>query len=573
MATCSKELCDICYNQHITAIATVFCSECDEKLCERCSANHSVARLSRKHECITLHNVSKLPQFVQDTKLYCIAHEESYEYFCSKHDEPCCTNCLRDVHSECHNMSSIQNTVKDVKFSSAFYDFENMLSYLINTISNVIDDRRENLQELKKQKIKFRKDIRAARASVNVILGKMEDQITMNMNKEFSEKESEIKNLLEKFEKYRCIINKSQECIHTLKMFASDFQSFMAFRKISENVNCVEQATRKVFEGNLLTHIEIAMESTVPYSINSNFHSLGQVNVKHNSPRISLEVRKIQEAQLVSKVLFPVKIPYIQIQVKFSVKLPCSGRSGQRGEVDCFGCCTLGNDDVIISDSLNKRLVILNNNGELKKQLNLSFVPLGLAYLKGTQIIIVAHNKQKLIIFGVENGLLLKTVTYNSNFHIKSISMKDNEIIVQNDSYGFSLLDLDGTVKTKTKGILSDTDSHEALCIKEQIYYVANDGLCCCDMKGDEIWKFQHLKLRTPFALTSNGSDILFTTDFESGCVFAVGTDGKLYKILTKSSRHFKYVSSMYFNKDKKQLVIVTVNGNIFLFDVANKNA
>lgn len=573
MSTCSKELCDICYYQHIPAIATVFCPECDEKLCERCSTNHSVARLSRNHECMTLQNISKLPQFVQDTKLYCIDHEEMYEYFCCEHNEPCCSNCLRDVHSECHNMSSIQNIVKDVKFSSVFYDLVNMLSCLNNNISKVIDDRTENLQELKTQKMKFRKDIRSARASVYAILGKFEDHIKMDMNKEFSEKESEIKKLLEEFKKYRCIINNSQECVHTLKIFATDFQAFMAFRKISENINCVELATRKVFEGNQLTHIEISMEPIVPYSINSNFQSLGKVNVKYNLPKISFKMRKIQEAQLISKVFFPVEIPYIQIKMKFSVQLIRSGRNDAREEVDCCGCCTFENGDVIISDSLNKRLVILNNNGEFKKQLSLSFVPLGLEFLEGSQIIIVPYRDQKLIFFDVEKGLSFKKVTFDSNFQLRSISVRENEIIIQNDSYGFSLLDLDGTVKTKTESILSDKDSHEALCIKEHIYYVASDGLSCCDMNGDEIWKFEHLTLKTPFALTSNGSDILFTIDFESGCVFAVGTDGILFKILTKSSGHFKYASSMYFNKEKNQLLILTLNGNVFKFDVVNKNA
>lgn len=565
MATGGKDLCDICNNQHITIEAIVFCPECDEQFCERCSANHSVAKLSRKHECIPLENVSMLPQFVQDIKPFCSDHDERYEYFCSEHDEPCCITCLKNLHSKCRNMSSINNVVKDVKVSPAFCDLENMLSDLIHNISNVIKDRRENLQELKKQKTKFLHDIQAAREVVNATLDKMEAELKIEMEMRFSEKESEIDQLLDKFAKYQTNINKSKEFVDKIKIFASEFQTFIAIRKLSGYSNRIEKATRNLFEGKDLIHICISM---TPNRLNLRkdiFNSLGSVNVKFNSRKIFLKMRKIHEAQLTGNFIASTKIKDIQLKVIFEVMVPYPDRTN---EINVCGRCILKDNEVIISDNANQRLVIFNIDGDFRKVISLTFIPLGIVSFKFAQIIIAEYNQKQLKLFDLEKEDILKTVACDGNLLMKSISMKDNDILIQNGCCGFSLIDLDGKAKSKTKTILSDSDLHEAVCIKEHIFYVANDGICCCDMKGGEIWKFKNLHLRKPYALTSNGYDVLFTADYQTGCVFAIGTDGKSFKKIEMPNGQLNYASSMYYSKDKKKLLIVTQKGMVFLFDV-----
>ncbi|CAC5426481.1 unnamed protein product [Mytilus coruscus] len=562
MTTGVKDFCDICYYQHITTKAIVFCFKCDEKLCKRCSANHSVAKLSTKHECITLDNFSKLPKFVRDTKLYCKAHDERYEYFCNEHDEPCCINCLNRVHSECRNMSNLQYIFKYVKFSRKFCDLGNMLSDLIHNISNAIEACRENRQELKKQKIQFRQDIRSASAIVHDSLHKMELKITMEMYKEFSEKGSDIENLLEKFERYLSIMSKSQEFLNTIKIFASDFQAFIAVRKISKYANYIDQAMRKVFKGRHLIPLQISMNTTSLYLIESNVHSLGNVNVKYLSRKHPFETR------LIGYAVIPTKSPDIHLKANFSVTIPCF--DGTR-KFNISGCCILKNDNVLITNSTNHRLILLNSNGEFIKQVNLTFIPLGTVYLNTAQIIIASYNEKQLHFFDIEKDEISKTMAYDENLQIKSISLKVNDILVQNDSRGFSFLNSEGQVETKTKSILYDSDLHKVVCISEQLYYIANDGLCCCDMQGDEIWKFQHLQLRKPYALTSNGSDILITTDYQTGYVFAIGTDGQSFKIFYADER-LKYVNSMNYESSKKKLLMVTEKGTVFMYDVARKN-
>lgn len=562
MATRVKELCDICYNQHITSEAIIFCSKCDEKLCERCRANHSVARLSRKHECITLENFSKLPKFVQNTKLYCKTHDERYEYYCFEHDEPCCISCFNGVHSKCPYMSSLQNVVKNIKFSQEFCDLQRKILDLIHNISKVIADRRENLQELKNQKIKCRQAIRSARATVNAILDKMEHEITMKMYKEFAEKESDIENLLEIFERYFSIINKSKECLDTIKSFATDFQALLGARQISIDANCVHKATRKVFKGKHLTHVKISMKPTALSLIKSKLNSLGTLNVKYFSRRLSYEARWIGYAAIT------MKSPDIQLKAKFSVTIP--GFEGTE-KLNISGCCILKNGDILISDGIYHRLLILNNNGDLRNQVNLTFIPLRTVYLNSAQIIIAPYNEKRLYIFDVEKDEISKTMAYDETLPLKLISMKDNDILGQHDSHGFCLLYSNGDVDSNSKSKVFDSDLHEVVCINDHIYYVANDGICCCDMQGDEIWKFQHLQLRKPYALTSNGSNILITTDYQTGYVFAIGTDGKSFKIFYADER-LRHVNSMNYDYSNKKLLMVTEKGTVLMYDVASKN-
>lgn len=162
-------------------------------------------------------------------------------------------------------------------------------------------------------------------------------------------------------------------------------------------------------------------------------------------------------------------------------------------------------------------------------------------------------------------------MAYDETLPLKLISMKDNDILGQHDSHGFCLLYSNGDVDSNSKSKVFDSDLHEVVCINDHIYYVANDGICCCDMQGDEIWKFQHLQLRKPYALTSNGSNILITTDYQTGYVFAIGTDGKSFKIFYADER-LRYVNSMNYDYSNKKLLMVTEKGTVLMYEVASKN-
>lgn len=61
MAATNDIFCDICNGQHITKPAEHWCPECEEAMCSECLTHHSISKLSRNHEVISVDNYRQLP--------------------------------------------------------------------------------------------------------------------------------------------------------------------------------------------------------------------------------------------------------------------------------------------------------------------------------------------------------------------------------------------------------------------------------------------------------------------------------------------------------------------------------
>lgn len=87
-------VCGVCEYRHITKQSVVWCSECDEGLCEECKEHHGVSKGTRSHGIESITEYQKLPYNVLQLASSCDKHNEKYMIFCKKHDCPCCKKCV-----------------------------------------------------------------------------------------------------------------------------------------------------------------------------------------------------------------------------------------------------------------------------------------------------------------------------------------------------------------------------------------------------------------------------------------------------------------------------------------------
>ncbi|CAG2229220.1 unnamed protein product [Mytilus edulis] len=161
-----------------------------------CKVHHEFAKATKKHEVIPIENVLKLPKFVQDIKLTCPDHEERFFVYCDDHGVPCCAHCLQNVHAGCRNLIPIQKLIQNVKESSLLIDLETTLSDLITNITNIIEDRTANLQDLEEQKTRCKREIKAHKEAIYAYVEELETDLLDNLQKTFIEREVKIQNTL-----------------------------------------------------------------------------------------------------------------------------------------------------------------------------------------------------------------------------------------------------------------------------------------------------------------------------------------------------------------------------------------
>ncbi|XP_071179175.1 zinc-binding protein A33-like [Mytilus edulis] len=298
MATSQEYICDICMSQHITQTAIVRCPECEENFCEKCKIFHEFAKATKKHEIILIENVLKLSKFVQDIKINCPEHDERFVFYCDEHEKPCCAYCFHNAHTKCRSSTPLHTLTKNAKESSSLVDLETTLSDLLKNLTNIIENRSENLQDLVDQKKRFEMKIKTSKEAFNTYLDELEADLLDKLQKTFIEKELQIQNVLKDIERRKSSICEMQDNVTIVKSVASPFQTFMALRELTHLANTAETDLQRLFDSGSFNWIEILGTPADIQSLKDNFKSFGKIDFRFNPSKITLNVRKSREAQL-----------------------------------------------------------------------------------------------------------------------------------------------------------------------------------------------------------------------------------------------------------------------------------
>ncbi|CAG2208910.1 unnamed protein product [Mytilus edulis] len=187
MAT-NWNICGVCDNLHITKHSVVWCSECDEGLCE----NVRSIMLFRSHQKAMTPFLSRnirsyRPRFWKLLRPANFIKRSSN--FCKKHDYPCCKKCV-ESHNDCKSLIDINELIKNIKTSNAFYEFEQNLMEIVENIKRLNTNRKENLTSLEHKKRKIETKIAQTRTNINIHLDKLQDGLMKELTT-IEEKEKE----------------------------------------------------------------------------------------------------------------------------------------------------------------------------------------------------------------------------------------------------------------------------------------------------------------------------------------------------------------------------------------------
>ncbi|XP_052073696.1 uncharacterized protein LOC127711629 [Mytilus californianus] len=558
--TTGQRFCDICNHRHITNHAIFWCPECDENYCEKCKSHHDVAKATKKHETISIENALKIPKVVQDIKINCTDHDERFVYFCREHEQPCCIKCLNDCHTGCRSLIPVETVIQDVKQSTSFLDLESTLSDLLSNISTIIEDRTANLKELVKQKVNCAENVRIFRASLNSYLDELEKNLTNKLQVTYKSKELEIQNSLADLELRKARVNEMQEHVNILRNSASEFQIFMSIPEYTKSAHSYETELQGLCENELFNWTNITLNPTNIMSIKDYLTSFGTISVKRKASNTPLKLQKTRQAQLTGARSVTRKLVTMQFEGKYRLHIP-DGDS-QHEIVDCN---ILPNDEFLFSDWGNKCLYKFCSGKAYK--IGLPFSPIRFVIIDKGSIAVTTTNNVHVI--DLKSSTILKTFLQGDNFKPRSILLENNTYIIEDQDKGYIVLDLNGRVVKRIPINYTNTCRRATVCLDENLYFVdyKSHTLFCYDLNGKKIWEFQNEKIKFPYDLTSNSSNILFVCGYGSHNVCAVSTDGKTIKEIVGPKTALKNPMTLHYCNKKKTLLVVSRDGDVFIYN------
>jgi Holliday junction resolvase RusA-like endonuclease len=169
-----------------------WCISCPELLCESCSKYHKALSATDWHVLVSVEKYESLLPILKTIQVKCTEHpENTFEYFCAKHECPCCILCKRNQHNECQDVEKIEEVVKTVNMSDEFVKLNSTIGNDVRILEKFSKNSDQNILQLHTQKEHLYKQFKTNREKINRSLDAFEVDTKRKLQSNF-EREMEV---------------------------------------------------------------------------------------------------------------------------------------------------------------------------------------------------------------------------------------------------------------------------------------------------------------------------------------------------------------------------------------------
>ncbi|CAC5401361.1 unnamed protein product [Mytilus coruscus] len=232
-ASIHVQWCEPCNRDEENQKAVSWCSNCIEYLCMECAKCHRKGKTTANHKTIPILEAEKVDSSILDIPEMCNIHEDQkLSFFCVQHDTICCAFCLRELHSACKGVRSMEMASKGVRTGTSIEDLKRRMSDFSLLIGRIVEAYKNNSSLVSVQKDECKEKLRNIRKELIGFLDELEQVIDKKgdaLEKECKDKiEQNIKDLTTRKNKSESW----QTAIKTLAEHASETRILAAVKAL-----------------------------------------------------------------------------------------------------------------------------------------------------------------------------------------------------------------------------------------------------------------------------------------------------------------------------------------------------
>ncbi|CAG2190610.1 unnamed protein product [Mytilus edulis] len=495
--------CDICMNLHVTKSASVWCSECEEAICEDCEPRHRIQKATKNHKTILIEDYQELPESITNITLECEDHNQKLDFYCSIHSEPCCTRCVSEKHKDCRELKPLPEVVDGVKSSAAFSDLQDRVNDMSQAIGQMIQDKTHNKSNLEVKKKTLIAEVERVRKAFNSHLDTKQGELLSKIG-ETKEREGDIIDcLLSKLSKIQAKVDEIADAVMKTKQYASNFQTFMGVNKWTREIENQEKEIIASQSDQSMANVDLQIKiSPILKKFEKDVSEFGKIEVNY-SPRTKLVLRKDKQGQ---GLLVPSSqtVSKIKLSKLLSFEIP-------QGDLGCLitGCDEFEDGRIVFVDCIetNKRLIIMSCFGSFLKEMKFKDRPLDVTIINSNLVAVTLVDKKTISIIDVNTFNILKETHVNKRCF--GITFIDGKLFVCMDDKTIQIFDLFGNVLATLSQMKFATYCSG---MNNKIYYAAydSDEIFCCNSNGRCQWSFNCGKSDYPVDIANDTSGNVF---------------------------------------------------------------
>ena len=564
----SSSFCGMCDIRHISTPSEVWCPDCEEGLCAECIEYHSLVKLSRDHTTIPISGYQKLPSYVMEIKEHCNEHHEKFNLYCEEHEYPCCGICMVEIHRDCVDVSILKNIVKDVKTSDLFNAIDQLINEMIETIGKIRQNKEDNSNTVREQKIIIENDIREVRTSINNPLDKLQEDLMKELTEEENLKTEETRELMASLDKTQQELTEYQTNMVSINKYASDLQTYIAVEKIEKGVETHDTFLQSLSNSENINQTKLSYRiDTGLKTITTSIQKFGEVVVESIPCELTFTRKKNRQAQMmVAEISPPLSVDNIQLKLKQKINI--NGRNIR-------GCSLLPDGRMVLSCYGTNTISFINKEGVESFKIGKDKTGAGTydtIYIKDNNSVAVSSGDQGvnrcINIINIESKEVMTTISMDTGIY--GMAVRGRTIYYCTGNKGLKMLNLSD--QSVSKIINSDISYIYFLATSEdKIYYTScnSDTVTCCDLHDTTQWEFKDKRiLEDPRGISVDNNGNVYVVGCISDNVVVFSPDGQRHRQMLSSENGLVSPRVLDYDKSTNMLLVVNQSESAFLFEV-----
>ncbi|XP_052080132.1 uncharacterized protein LOC127718197 [Mytilus californianus] len=288
----------------------------------------------------------------------------------------------------------------------------------------------------------------------------------------------------------------------------------------------------------------------------------GQIKITENSSQLYFRDPKI-EAQIGIPVPTSRNVSNTQLRLIKTFRISMKNRMSKMHVTCITGCIILPNGNLLMADNACKSLIEFSDTGEHSRDIQVSGSPCCIAAVDFNRIV-VTYAKRKFL--EIMNNTTFK-VEQKISFHksARGISQENGILYVVSGCTTIHVLDLSGR-QLETLEISSNNATYLTTS-RDRIFYYT-DKVHCCLMNGEELWQFESNNITCPRDAAADSNHNVYVVGFHSNNLTIIQHDGIDSKILLTESDGLESPRAVYYDNEKRTLLICNQEGTFFLYKV-----
>ncbi|CAC5402381.1 unnamed protein product [Mytilus coruscus] len=531
-------ICSSCDTQQKSQVAHDWCLDCEEAYCSQCSTFHRSFKVSSKHKIVSIRDIQRNPKdFKYRKTIVCNLHSEKpVEIFCVDHHMPCCTVCAAVYHRKCDGVIPIETAAQGIKEKATTNDLKKKLSEESKAVDNALTHRKKFSSVFESQIESIQTEIEKIRSNIEKHLDDIQANIQLELNVVKKEVNLQINDDQTHLSSLKSTIENWVSIIETSTSQGTEIQCFLEINKILSQKFELDKALSDRLQE--MRNVRLTLKRDLYLQQLTSLQTFGSIQ-KHDFFWRSVNFHSGVIKQLLLIVLDTEKIPH-----------------------RCISGVLKGNK-IILSDKVNKRIVIFDSDGMKINEILLTGLPRDITVVDAENVAVTIFEEKVIMVANIQS---LKVHTeLKIDCYANGITFQDDEFVVAQNC-AISRID---SMSGSTIRQISTYDTWFCCYIRTDVYIYGTGNYVVCLRKGKSVFKYSSNCLSRPAGIDLDSQRNIYICGCVSNNIHQLNKGGKLIRIIPTETLGITSPWIIRFLKDSNKFLLTSENsGKIVLAEI-----